>query len=112
MHPSCAERYRHVILALAFLAVFIGSIPAFSVGTLAPLLRAALHLTREQLGWLTALFYAGTALVCIPTGWIVDRFGARFPLDVHVINSLPVMPGTAYTAWVDSKPVQMVWGVD
>ena len=33
-------------------------------------------------------------------------------LDVHVINSLPVMPGTAYTAWVDSKPVQMVWGVD
>jgi hypothetical protein len=33
-------------------------------------------------------------------------------LDVHFINSLPVMQGTVYKAWVDSKPVQMVWGVD
>jgi hypothetical protein len=33
-------------------------------------------------------------------------------LDVHFISSLPVIPGTAYKAWVDSKPVQMVWGVD
>ena len=33
-------------------------------------------------------------------------------LDVHFISSLPVMPGTAYKAWVDSKPVQMLWGVD
>ena len=80
MRPSTPEHYRRIILTLAFLAVFIGSIPAFSVGTLAPLLRAALHLTREQLGWLTALFYAGTALVCIPAGWVADRFGVRFPL--------------------------------
>ena len=33
-------------------------------------------------------------------------------LDVHFISSLPVIPGTAYKAWVDSTPVQMVWGVD
>ena len=45
MRPSTPEHYRRIILTLAFLAVFIGSIPAFSVGTLAPLLRAALHLT-------------------------------------------------------------------
>ena len=37
---------------------------------------------------------------------------SRGTLDVHFISSLPVMPGTAYKAWVDSKPVQMVWGVD
>ena len=30
-------------------------------------------------------------------------------LDVHFISSLPVMQGNAYKAWVDSKPVQMVW---
>jgi ACS family hexuronate transporter-like MFS transporter len=92
MHPSRAERYRHVILALAFLAVFTGSIPAFSVGTLAPLLRTALHLTREQLGWLTALFYAGTALVCIPAGLVADRFGVRFPLvAVQVAGGLSLL---------------------
>ena len=33
-------------------------------------------------------------------------------LDVHFISSLPVMPGSAYKAWVDSKLVQMVWGGD
>ena len=33
-------------------------------------------------------------------------------LDVHFISSLPVMPENAYTAWVDSKLVQMVWGRD
>ena len=33
-------------------------------------------------------------------------------LDVHFISSLPVMPETAYKAWVDSKPVQRAWGVD
>jgi hypothetical protein len=33
-------------------------------------------------------------------------------LDVHFISSLPVMQGNAYKAWVDNKPVQMVWGVD
>jgi len=107
MRPSRAERYRHVILALAFLAVFIGSIPAFSVGTLAPLLRAALHLTREQLGWLTALFYAGTALVCIPAGWITDRLGVRFPLvAVQVAGGVsllglppPSCTPTAHSSW-------------
>ena len=33
-------------------------------------------------------------------------------LDVHFISSLPVMLGSAYKAWVDSKLVQMVWGGD
>jgi hypothetical protein len=40
------------------------------------------------------------------------RSTAAKDLDVHFISSLPVMPGTAYKAWVDSKPVQMVWGAD
>ena len=30
-------------------------------------------------------------------------------LDVHFISSLPVLQGTVCKAWVDSKPVQMVW---
>jgi len=33
-------------------------------------------------------------------------------LDVNFISSLPVMLGSAYKAWVDSKLVQMVWGED
>ena len=34
----------------------------------------------------------------------------RFPtVDVHCISSLPVTQGTVSKAWVDNKPVQMVW---
>ena len=29
-------------------------------------------------------------------------------LDVHFISSLPVMQWSAYTAWVDRKPAQIV----
>jgi hypothetical protein len=43
---------------------------------------------------------------------VASMKGFLTKLDVHFISSLPVMPGTAYMAWVDSKPVQMVWGVD
>jgi sugar phosphate permease len=74
------ERYRYVILVLTLLAVITVQAPVYSIGALAPLLRATLHVSREQIGWLTACFYAGTALMCIPAGGIAERFGTRFPL--------------------------------
>jgi hypothetical protein len=42
----------------------------------------------------------------------LGRGDALSTLDVHFISSLPVTPGTVYKVWVESKPVQMVWGVD
>jgi hypothetical protein len=32
-------------------------------------------------------------------------------LDVHFINSLPVMQQLACTVWADTRPVQSVWAV-
>lgn len=79
-HPLAAERYRYVILVLILLAAIIAQAPVYSLGALAPLLRTVLHVSREQLGWLTACFYAGTALMSIPAGGLAERFGTRFPL--------------------------------
>ena len=50
------------------------------MGALAPLLRETLALSREQIGWLTAFFYAGTALACLPSGWVADHRGVRCSL--------------------------------
>jgi MFS family permease len=80
MQLSSPDRYRRVILALVLLAQFLSPLVAFSLGALSPLLRDALALTREQVGSLAALFYAGTALACLPAGWAADRLGARSPL--------------------------------
>ena len=57
--------------------------------------------------------YATSPYACSPCMEDLKAYAVvAAPLDVHFISSLPVMPGTAYKAWVDSKPVQMVWGVD
>jgi hypothetical protein len=50
-------------------------------------------------------------IVCA-TDAIADFRGTLDRLDVYFISSLPVTPGTVYKAWVNSTPVQMVWGVD
>src|SRR5215831_7683893 len=57
MRLSSTVRSPHLILALASLAQFVVLLVVFSVGALAPLLRDALHLSREQIGALTALFF-------------------------------------------------------
>jgi predicted MFS family arabinose efflux permease len=69
MRLSSPEHYPRVILALMMWAQFVVPLVLFSVGALAPLLRDALHLSREQLGALTALYHAGAALAAMPVGW-------------------------------------------
>jgi cyanate permease len=59
MRRSAPEHYPRVVLALMMWAQFVVPLMLFSVGALAPLLRDALHLSREQLGILTALYHAG-----------------------------------------------------
>jgi MFS family permease len=86
------DRYGRVILAPVLLAQFLSPLVAFSLGALAPLLRDALALTREQVGSLAAFFYAGTALGCLPAGWAADRLGARPLLMVaHVLGGLALL---------------------
>jgi MFS family permease len=85
------SRDRHVILALACLAQFVVLLVVYSVGALAPLLRDALHLSREQIGSLTALFFLGAIPASIPVGWLADRLGVRcFLIAVQVVSGLAV----------------------
>jgi MFS family permease len=84
-------RDRHVILAMACLAQFVVLLVVYSVGALAPLLRDALHLSREQIGSLTTLFFLGAILASIPVGWLADRLGVRgFLIAVQGVSGLAV----------------------
>jgi predicted MFS family arabinose efflux permease len=84
-------RDRHVILALACLAQFVVLLVVYSVGALAPLLRDALHLSREQIGSLTTLFFLGAIPASIPVGWLADRLGVRgFLIAAQVVSGLAV----------------------
>jgi nitrate/nitrite transporter NarK len=72
---------RRVIFVLLLGAQFTGSLGLFSLGALAPLVRAALHLSREQFGAVSATCLCGAVCAGLPTGWLADRVGVRWLLS-------------------------------
>src|SRR5262245_23896751 len=106
MHRSSTACSPHLILALASLAQLVALLVVYSVGALAPPLRDTLHLSREQIGWLTALFFLGAIPAAIPVGWLADRWGVRgLLITAQVVSGLAVaaMPWLhTYTALLAS----------
>jgi len=69
----------------------------------------------------TASFYLNTAPIAtgVVTRLLVNPFGEvdglvldSGTLDVHFVSSLPVRRRPVYRAWVDTRPVQIVWAVN
>src|SRR5438552_18047717 len=71
---------RRVIFVLILIAQFVGSLGLFSLGALAPLVRAALHLSQAQFGAVSAACLFGAVCAGLPTGWLADRVGVRWLL--------------------------------
>jgi len=81
MPSDTTDRHaRRVIFVVILVAQFVGSLGLFSLGALAPLVRAALHLSREQFGAVSAACLFGAVCACLPTGWLADRVGVRWLL--------------------------------
>jgi sugar phosphate permease len=79
--------YKWVILSLLTLSQLFMSLGAYSWGPLAPFLIESFQFSRAQLGTFSSALYLFAALTAIPSGLLVDRFGARLILIV----SLPLM---------------------
>lgn len=72
-----ANTYAWVILAILFSAQLVMSAGTYSWGPLAPFFRTEFGVSCTEIGMLTSFFYFVSALVSIPSGLLVDRFGAR-----------------------------------
>jgi predicted MFS family arabinose efflux permease len=70
-------RYQWVVLTLVSVALFIPSLVLFGVGALAPMLRDSLALSRQQIGFLAAIFSLSAAFFAMPSGWVADRLNLR-----------------------------------
>lgn len=70
-------RYGWVVLGLLFLAQLVMSMGAYAWGPLAPFLRETYNISRSQIGQITSALYVTAALTGLPSGIMVDRWGAR-----------------------------------
>lgn len=78
--------YRWAILALLTSAQLAMSIAAYSWGPLAPFLRDEFGATRGQVGSLVSALFFASAVVSIPSGLAVDRWGARVMLVIALAS--------------------------
>ena len=71
---------RGFVLTLLFTITVINFIDRQTVSVLAPLIRAAFHLSNEAYGRIVAAFQFGMMSGELPMGWVMDRWGCRLGL--------------------------------
>jgi len=64
-------------LGVCTLVQVVSGMSSQSLGPLANLVQADLHLSRGELGWLLAACSTGAMIVSLPSGWLVDALGVR-----------------------------------
>ena len=79
-----AARYRWWILAVFVLSSAINYLDRQSLATLAPLLRADFHLSREQYGWILGAFSVTYAASAPFAGIAIDRIGLTRGISLAV----------------------------
>jgi ACS family D-galactonate transporter-like MFS transporter len=78
-------RVRWLMVVMAFLATTINYIDRANLGVAAPFIQRELHLSGTQTGWVLGAFFWTYAAFQLPSGWAVDRLGARLVYALAVI---------------------------
>ena len=79
-----ASRYRWWILSIFVLSSAINYLDRQTLATLAPVLRADFHLTREQYGWVIGAFSITYAASAPFAGVLVDRIGLNRGISLAI----------------------------
>ena len=82
--PRDAARFRWLVLAVFVLSSTINYLDRQALATLAPLVRAEFHLTREQYGWILGAFSLTYAASAPFAGMLVDRIGLTRAISLAV----------------------------
>ena len=75
---------RWAMIALCFLAVAISYIDRINLAIAAPYIKNELGISDANMGLVLGAFFWSYALMQIPSGWILDRIGARAGLAIAV----------------------------
>lgn len=77
-------RWRWLILALLTIGVMISFIDRTSLSSAlaAPSFKRHFHLSNVDRGWIGSAFFWSYAALQVPLGWVVDRYGVKWPYAI------------------------------
>lgn len=84
-HSEAPTRVRYLIVAVAFLSALLLYLHRFCITYAQRFIKEDLGLTNDQLGYCFSAFFVAYALCQVPTGWLSDRYGARWMLSAYIL---------------------------
>ena len=79
------DNYAWIILALLLLAQLVMSMGVYAWGPLAPFIMGEYGVNRAKFGLLSSVMYATIVIVAFPSGFMVDKLGARIMLILSLL---------------------------
>ncbi len=76
--------YQWMIFGLLSVSHFLIAMFFFAWGPLAPMLKGELGIDNSQLGMIVSTMYFAMMVISVPSGFLVDRYGARIMLMISV----------------------------
>ena len=80
-----ATRVRYGVLAFTLVLTAVAYLDRVCISTAAPAMKDELGITDVEMGWVFSAFTFAYALFEVPSGWLADRFGARWTLTRIVL---------------------------
>jgi MFS family permease len=106
------SRARHVVLGFALAAMGVAYLDRVAISTAAPAVKADLGLSDTEMGLVFSAFTLAYALFEVPSGWLADRFGARWMLTRIVLwwSAMTAATGAA-TGFASLVTIRWLFGM-
>lgn len=107
-----ARSMRWPVVGLLTIGVVIAYVDRINLSTALPVMRQSLGLSPESAGMALSAFFWTYAALQIPSGWLVDRFGVKWPYAIAFLLWSVVSAGTALvTTFAGLLVVRLVLGI-
>jgi len=110
--PPAGRNVRWLVIALLALGVLIAYTDRMNLSTALPAIRASFPLSAAASGILLSAFFWSYTLLQIPAGWLVDRYGLKWPYAAGLFLWSAVSAATALVSSLNSLiAVRIVLGI-
>ncbi len=106
------SRARHVVLGFALAVMGVAYLDRVAISSAAPAMKGDLGLSDTEMGLVFSAFTLAYALFEVPSGWLADRFGARWTLTRIVLwwSAMTAATGAA-TGFVSLLAIRWLFGM-